>query len=132
MTIPLPRGRICILKKGSYAFTVQPHCVRNCDLTERSASLILRHVHTDVEKKAREYQTKVEQKKLEEANSDVKGESKDPNSKKADDLKDSVSQVISSESEDIQAEKSDLKPASVKHVEEREEPVRVKHVKDAE
>jgi len=60
LIIPLPRGRICVLEKNSYAAEKAKHAVRDCDITERSAALILRHVHDDVEQKAREFQQRKE------------------------------------------------------------------------
>ena len=42
---PCPRGAICIMEECSYAANRAKHCVRPCDLTGRSITMILRQIH---------------------------------------------------------------------------------------
>lgn len=44
--IPLPRGCICVMKENSYAANGVKHCVRPCDMTGKSAAIILRQMHS--------------------------------------------------------------------------------------
>ena len=46
--IPLPRGCICVMEENSYAANGVKHCVRPCDMTGKSAAIILRQMHSKV------------------------------------------------------------------------------------
>jgi len=64
MIIPLPRGRLAVLLKDTYASDMAKHAIRDCDLSHRSASLILRCVHPQKIEDARRYER--EKKKVQE------------------------------------------------------------------
>merc|ERR1711879_893176 len=55
MVAPLKRGRVCVMQADSYASDLVKHTIRNCDLTHRSAALILRNVHPHVVEEAKEF-----------------------------------------------------------------------------
>ena len=42
---PCPRGAVCVMEEFSYAANRAKHCVRPCDLTGRSITMILRQIH---------------------------------------------------------------------------------------
>jgi hypothetical protein len=42
---PCPRGAVCMMEECSYAANRAKHCVRPCDLTGRSITMILRQIH---------------------------------------------------------------------------------------
>eukprot|EP00210_Caulerpa_lentillifera_P001116 g1077.t1 len=44
--VPMPRGCITIMHDKSYAANVVKHCVRPCDMTGKSAGLIMRKINT--------------------------------------------------------------------------------------
>lgn len=46
--IPLPRGCILVMEENSYAANGVKHCVRPCDMTGKSAAVILRQMHSQV------------------------------------------------------------------------------------
>lgn len=47
-TVPLPRGCICIMEEASYSANGVKHCIRPCDMTGKSAAVILRQMHPNV------------------------------------------------------------------------------------
>jgi len=53
--IPMPRGCITIMEEDSYAANGIKHCVRPCDMTGKSAALILRQMHHRVFNEAKLY-----------------------------------------------------------------------------
>jgi len=46
--IPMPRGCVTVLEPSSYAADAIKHCVRACDMTKRSAVLIVRRIHPEL------------------------------------------------------------------------------------
>jgi hypothetical protein len=46
--IPLPRGCILVMEENSYAANGVKHCVRPCDMTGKSAAVIMRQMHSKV------------------------------------------------------------------------------------
>ena len=46
--IPLPRGCICVMNENSYAANGVKHCVRPCDMSGKSAAIIMRQMHHQV------------------------------------------------------------------------------------
>lgn len=53
--VPLPRGAICVMEENSYAANGIKHCVRPCDMTGKSAAMILRQMHHKVVNEAQIY-----------------------------------------------------------------------------
>lgn len=45
--VDLPRGAILSMEKDSYAADGARHCVRDCDMVDKSAAMILRHCHKE-------------------------------------------------------------------------------------
>ncbi|CAD8044026.1 unnamed protein product [Paramecium primaurelia] len=58
--VPLPRGCILCMEEGSYAANAIKHCVRPCDMTGKSAALILRQMHDQVTQEAIKYDEQVD------------------------------------------------------------------------
>mmetsp|Transcript_16910 Transcript_16910/g.14800 ORF Transcript_16910/g.14800 Transcript_16910/m.14800 type:complete len:183 (-) Transcript_16910:67-615(-) len=58
--IPMPRGCITILEEESFAANGIKHCVRPCDMTGKSAALIMRQMHHKVLNEAKQYDEKVD------------------------------------------------------------------------
>ncbi|CAK78674.1 unnamed protein product (macronuclear) [Paramecium tetraurelia] len=58
--VPLPRGCILCMEEGSYAANAIKHCVRPCDMTGKSAALILRQMHDQVTQEAVKYDEQVD------------------------------------------------------------------------
>jgi hypothetical protein len=46
--VPCPRGAVAIMEEYSYAANRAKHCVRPCDLTGRSITMILRQIHPKI------------------------------------------------------------------------------------
>lgn len=53
--IPCPRGVVCVMEEFSYAANSAKHCVRPCDLSGRSITLILRQIHPFIMEEAKRY-----------------------------------------------------------------------------
>ena len=53
--IPLPRGCICVMNENSYAANGVKHCVRPCDMSGKSAAVIMRQMHHQVVREASKY-----------------------------------------------------------------------------
>lgn len=53
--IPLPRGCICKMEENSYAANGVKHCVRPCDMSGKSAAVIMRQMHQQVVSQATKY-----------------------------------------------------------------------------
>ena len=51
-TIPLPRGCILRMEEASYSANGIKHCIRPCDMTGKSAAVILRQMHPNVVEEA--------------------------------------------------------------------------------
>ena len=58
--IPCPRGVVCVMEECSYAANAAKHCVRPCDLTGRSITLILRQIHPFIMEEALKYDEQVD------------------------------------------------------------------------
>ena len=59
-TIPLPRGCVCIMEENSYSANGVKHCIRPCDMTGKSAAVILRQMHPRVVQQAQKYDREVD------------------------------------------------------------------------
>jgi hypothetical protein len=53
--IPMPRGCVTVMEAKSYAANGLKHCVRPCDMTGKSAGMILRRIQPQARKKAEKY-----------------------------------------------------------------------------
>lgn len=53
--VPMPRGCITIMHDKSYAANAVKHCVRPCDMTGKSAGLIMRKINAEAWKEAVQY-----------------------------------------------------------------------------
>jgi len=53
--VPMPRGCITIMHDKSYAANAVKHCVRPCDMTGKSAGLIMRKINKEAWKEAVQY-----------------------------------------------------------------------------
>mmetsp|Transcript_9265 Transcript_9265/g.17714 ORF Transcript_9265/g.17714 Transcript_9265/m.17714 type:complete len:991 (-) Transcript_9265:928-3900(-) len=59
-SVPCPRGCICVLEEFSFAANGAKHCVRPCDLSGRSITMILRQIHPKIYKEAVRYDLEVD------------------------------------------------------------------------
>ena len=46
--VPMPRGCITVLEEGGYAADQVTHCIRPCDMSGKTASIILRRIRPAV------------------------------------------------------------------------------------
>mmetsp|Transcript_2335 Transcript_2335/g.2183 ORF Transcript_2335/g.2183 Transcript_2335/m.2183 type:complete len:137 (-) Transcript_2335:111-521(-) len=58
--IPCPRGVVCVMEEFSYAANSAKHCVRPCDMSGRSITLILRQIHPFIMEEARKYDAEID------------------------------------------------------------------------
>ena len=58
--IPCPRGIVCVMEEFSYAANSAKHCVRPCDLTGRSVTIILRQIHPFIVEESIKYDEEVD------------------------------------------------------------------------
>jgi hypothetical protein len=59
-SVPCPRGVICVLEEFSFAANGAKHCVRPCDLSGRSITMILRQIHPRIYNEAARYDSEVD------------------------------------------------------------------------
>lgn len=59
-SVPCPRGVVCVLEEFSFAANGAKHCVRPCDLSGRSITMIMRQIHPKIFKEATRYDLDVD------------------------------------------------------------------------